>query len=222
MNKSESIKELTSAVNKVMSEVRGIEKNTTVGYGNSSYKGVADQDVKKAIGESMCKHGLSIYCTAVKEKTKIDNWEDDNGKRKQQIFTRVATTYLLCHTSGEFIEISGIGHGADSQDKAAGKATTYALKYALLYTFLVPTGKIDDADAVHSDDMPVKPAKQTAKPELTPSNPKWSIVVKHLSGEGTMTDVLKKFTLTKEMETKLMDEVLASRETPKKQDTALL
>lgn len=59
------------------------------------------------------------------------------------------------HTSGEYLTISGYGHGVDTQDKGAGKATTYALKYALLYTFLVPTGKIDDTDKDHSEDKEV-------------------------------------------------------------------
>ena len=58
----------------------------------------------------------------------------------------------------------GYGHGVDSQDKSAGKATTYALKYALLYAFLVPTGKIDDADNTHSEEIST-PKKSEAKVE---------------------------------------------------------
>jgi hypothetical protein len=44
------------------------------------------------------------------------------------------------------------------------------LKYALLYTFLVPTGKIDDADNTHSDEYetpkvrPKAPAKKPVDP----------------------------------------------------------
>jgi hypothetical protein len=85
----------------------------------------------------------------------VSRWEEKNNygtKMKQSVFTEVKTTYLLIHTSGESIELAGYGHGVDSQDKGAGKATTYALKYALLYSFLVPTGSIDDADSTHSDE----------------------------------------------------------------------
>jgi hypothetical protein len=56
-------------------------------------------------------------------------------------------------------------YGVDSQDKGAGKATTYALKYALLYSFLVPTGDIDDTDIVHSQEYSVKPNKPQVKSE---------------------------------------------------------
>ena len=39
------------------------------------------------------------------------------------------------------ITIESVGEGADSQDKASGKAMTYCYKYALLRTFAIPTGK---------------------------------------------------------------------------------
>jgi hypothetical protein len=146
---------LAKAIIAVMKSVKGIEKNLNVGTGNSSYKGVADQDVKNIIGAAMEKNGLCILPVGVDAKTQIDRWEEAGGqygpKQKQQVFTEVKTTYLLLHESGESMTIEGYGHGVDTQDKSAGKATTYALKYALLYAFLVPTGKIDDADNHASD-----------------------------------------------------------------------
>jgi len=178
MNKSESIINLVHATIKVMAEVKGIDKTLNVGTGNSSYKGVADQEVKKVIGEAMERNGLAMFPIAIDETTNVESWDEvdpyakvaGTTKRKQSVFTKVKTSYLLTHISGEFIEICGFGHGVDSQDKSAGKATTYALKYALLYTFLIPTGKIDDADNTHSDDVhskqPVK--KQEEKPSLSP------------------------------------------------------
>lgn len=174
MNKSESIQEITKAVIKVMTEVKGIEKSMTVGTGNGSYKGVPDQEVKKIIGDSMAKNGLAIFPIGIQSSTKVDRWEatDNYGtKQKQSVFTESTVTYLLTHISGEFIELSGYGHGVDSQDKSAGKATTYALKYTLLYTFLVPTGKIDDADNDHSDNKDVLNGKK--KPELDENGLLW-------------------------------------------------
>jgi len=114
----------------------------------------------------MAKNGLAIFPIDIEENTQLSEWDETSQqygtKRKQSIFTKVKTTYLLTHVSGEFITLMGYGHGVDSQDKSAGKATTYALKYALLYTFLIPTGKIDDSDTIHSDNIetPAK-AKET-------------------------------------------------------------
>ena len=157
---------LAKAVLAVMGEVENIEKGMTVGSGNNTYKGVSDKDVKLKIGRAMQKHGLCLLPISVDETTQIDRWEETNQfgtKQKQSVFTKVSTKYLLLHVSGESQELAGYGQGVDPQDKAAGKATTYALKYTLLYTFLVPTGDIDDADKHHSDSIPM-PAKAVLLP----------------------------------------------------------
>jgi len=160
------MKNLAKAVIAVMKEVKGIDKSMQIGSGSMSYKGVPDQEVKKIIGDAMAKNGLCILPIGVDAKTKIDRWEETtvyNGvpstKMKQSVFTESTCKYLLLHESAESIEICGYGQGVDSQDKSAGKSTTYALKYALLYMFLVPTGKIDDADTTHSDDTPIPKSK---------------------------------------------------------------
>lgn len=161
---------LAKAILKVMAEVKGIDKTMTVGSGASSYKGVPDQEVKKIIGAAMERNGLCLLPLTIEPKTEISRWEETyNGqvKQKQSVFTEVIATYLLLHTSGENVKISGYGHGVDSQDKGAGKATTYALKYALLYSFLVPTGKIDDSDNSHSDNL--ETPKASNLPALTVS-----------------------------------------------------
>jgi hypothetical protein len=89
-------------------------------------------------------------------------------KSKQSIFTKVKTKYLLLHESGESVELAGYGHGVDPQDKGAGKATTYALKNCLLYTFLTPVGKIDDTETTHSNDIaaPAPVEKAPAKKKV--------------------------------------------------------
>ena len=198
MEKSASIVEISKAIIAVMKEVKGIEKNMTVGTGNSSYKGVSDKDVKTAIGKAMENNGLSMLPVSVEPTLQIDRWTETGGqygdKQKQSVFTSVITKYLLIHESGEYIEVSGYGHGTDSQDKAAGKATTYALKYALLYTFMVPTGKIDDADATHSDDIET-PANPVKKP-LPDKALKQGIERIEKGEAGVYDSIMKTFTVS--------------------------
>jgi hypothetical protein len=100
----------------------------------------------------------------------VDRWEEVDAyskstpkdmKSKQSIFTEVDTKYLLLHTSGESIELAGYGQGVDTQDKGAGKATTYALKNTLLNMFLIPTGV--DSDNTHSDEYDVPKVKQASQ-----------------------------------------------------------
>ena len=112
---------------------------------------------------------------AIAPTIKVDRWEEEvidyNTKEKllkskQSILTEVVTKYLLIHTSGETLEVSGYWQGVDTQDKWAGKATTYALKNTLLNMFLVPTWV--DTDDTHSDDLPTPPRKK--------EKPNWEIL----------------------------------------------
>jgi hypothetical protein len=132
---------IAKAIIAVMKEVKGMEKNSKVGTGASTYNGTKDQDVKEVFNEAMAKNGLCILPIGIEEETQIDRWEEvdlysksipKDMKIKQSVFTKVKTKYLLLHESGESIELAGYGHGIDSQDKGAGKATTYALKNCLL------------------------------------------------------------------------------------------
>lgn len=166
------MKNLIKAVLQVMEKVENIDKSMNVGSGNNSYKGTSDKDVKVAFNKAMRDAGLVILPIKVEPKTTIERWEEIDQwskinpkpmKSKQSIFTEVVTTYLLAHESGESQEIQGYGQGVDPQDKSAGKATTYALKYALLYTFLTPTGSIDDADKTHSEEHDIPKSKNYAK-----------------------------------------------------------
>lgn len=194
--------QLAKAIIKVMQEIKGIEKNAKIGTGSYAYNGVSDQEVKQIVGEAMAKAGLCIVPIGVEPKTQIARWTEA-GKEKQAVFTEVTTKYLLMHEGGESVELAGYGQGADSQDKSAGKATTYALKYVLLYTFLIPTGKIDDTDATHSNDLATP--KVDNRPWLT-ENMKAFTKAKELigTGEKTLDDVKHTYQMTEEIEQKLL------------------
>ena len=166
---------LVEAINQVMSEVKSVGKNKTIGQGRNSYKWVSDVDVKQVIQPALVRAGLILVPTKIEPTIKVERWTEDTQygpKQKQSVFTEAKVTYVLWHTSGEQIEVQGYGHGIDSQDKAAGKATTYALKYALLYLFLVPTGEIDDSDTDHSDNKPVPQKKQAVDNSAAKDQPK--------------------------------------------------
>ena len=199
---------LAKAVIAVMKAVKGIEKSMTVGDGRMQYQGVPDYEVKKIIGAAMEANGLCILPIGIEAKSHVERWEEPDYqgkiKQKQSVFTEAITKYLLLHESGESIELAGLGHGVDSQDKGAGKATTYALKYALLYTFLVPTGKIDDSDNVHSDNIPPPPPPPQPKkilPDFTPDHAKWGSAVDALQkGKTTIAAIKTNYTLTADNE----------------------
>lgn len=213
MNKSESIANLVKAMLKVMFAVQNIEKNMTVGSYGNTYKGVADKDVKLAISAAMIEAGLTIAPITIEPKIKIERWEE-SGKIKQSVFTEVNSSYLLMHESGEFIELQGYGHGVDTQDKSAGKATTYALKNTLLYTFLIATGSIDDTDNHHSDSFYTpkstqKPVQQDTpqKPWLNENTEQFDKVVKAMKDGYTIDKIRQKYNVSKKVES-LLNEAL--------------
>ena len=153
---TEKKNKLTLAIIQVMKAVRGMEKNSDVGKGQSAYKGTRDMDVKEVFNKEMADAGLVILPIDIEESTDITKWTEKTqwgDKQKQSVFTKVKVKYLLMHESGESMELAGAGHGVDPQDKGIGKALTYSLKNTLLYTFLTPVGKIDDTDNTHSDDI---------------------------------------------------------------------
>lgn len=161
---------IAKAINKVMEEVWGLWKSLTVWTGNNSYKWVSASEAYDTIRKSMIKNWLSIIPSWVSSKIKIDRWEEVDAwskttpkamKTKQSVFTDVDTTYLLLHDSWEFTTVAWYGQWVDSQDKGAWKATTYALKNALINIFLIPTGDMYDTEDTHSKDIEVP---QSTKP----------------------------------------------------------
>ena len=198
----QSKSKIAAAIISVMKAVKRMEKNSKVGAGtSSSYNGTKDQDVKEVFNEELAKNGLCILPIGIEESTQVDRYEETNNygtKTKQSVFTKVKTKYLLLHTSGESIELSGYGHGVDSQDKGAGKATTYALKNCLLYTFLTPVGKIDDTEETHSEE--IKTPQPKKEPVLSPEPKKYATMTdkqaEDILNACTTLDILKKTFLT--------------------------
>lgn len=164
------MKNIAKAIIEVMKAVKGMEKNSHVGSGNHSYNGTKDQDVKEVFNEAFANAKLCILPIDIQDTVEVSRWEEKTNyglKQKQSVFTTAKVKYMLLHESGESVELMGYGHGVDTQDKGAGKATTYALKNCLLYTFLTPVGKIDDTDTTHSNDIqaPAKKAPVTPPPK---------------------------------------------------------
>lgn len=162
---------------KISEEVGWVAKNLTISIGAGKYKGVSENDVISAIKPLEVKYGIFSYPTKheIAESVDMERVVMRNGQSVVVIdkFIRVKTTYRFVniHDPSEFLEIETLGDGVDPQDKASGKAQTYADKYALLKGYKIPTG--DDPDQEGSKEYE-KPSKQTAaKPtaHTTPEQP---------------------------------------------------
>ena len=156
----------------ITSEIKTVNKNLEVGVGKSAYKAVGEADVLAAVKVLEEKHKVYSYpCKReVIDRALLETEKEYNGTitRSNQIFLRIETTYRFVNTEKpeEFIEITTYGDGIDTQDKAVGKAMTYADKYALLKAYKIITG--DDADQEHSPDRANYTEKQTTEVKATP------------------------------------------------------
>lgn len=195
--------ELINAVLNVMEDCQWIEKSLNVWTWLHSYKWVSDKDVKMKIWSSMRKHWLVIFPTdIVPIKVEKSEWEEtykDETKTKRSYFTEVITKYMLYHKSWASVQLAWYWQWVDTQDKWAGKSTTYALKYTLLYTFLVATWHIDDTDTVNSEEIEI------AKPQfwLVNYNKLVTNKNKYNNCDEALQEIIKHYSINLDFETKI-------------------
>lgn len=133
----------------VMKECQHLQKDMTVGSGNYAYKAISESKVTSEVRKSLIKHGLVFYQSEILKNELI---RLDKGD-KTFFLSLVTVRYILADAEekDQMITVESIGSGIDSQDKSTGKALTYSYKYALLRTFMIPTG--EDPDRHASVDM---------------------------------------------------------------------
>ncbi len=144
----------------ITNEISRVAKNLNVDQGKSSYKAVGEADVLAAVKPAEDKYGVYSFPVdrEIIESSVLTTTNYQGQERKQQ-FMRLRTVYRFVNVDKpeEFIEIATYGDGVDSQDKAPGKAMTYADKYALLKAYKIITG--DDPDQKASAELKGKESK---------------------------------------------------------------
>lgn len=113
---------------------------------------------------------------------------------------------------GSYIDIVGAGHGADTQDKAGGKASTYAWKDAHIKGLDLPDDEMVDTD---DEEKPIKggirqaaPAKsktEVAAPKLTLDQAKAEIAAATSKAELSAAVKRAQASLSPEEQTQLAD-----------------
>lgn len=156
-------------LSKITNEITNVNKNLNVGVGKNSYKAVGEADVLYAVKQMEEKYKVYSYPYDRKivtdEVLEYEKEYDGKVTKGNQIFMRIETTYRFINIEKpeEYVDIKSYGDGIDTQDKAPGKAMTYADKYALLKCYKIITG--DDPDQNASEKTNFK--KTTTKKVLT-------------------------------------------------------
>lgn len=140
----------------ITNEIGVVAKNLEVGVGKSQYKAVGEADVLKAVKELEAKYKVYSYPSnrRIVDSSIMQTRKEYNGQVTEgnQLFMRIEVEYTFVNIEQpeEIVRIITYGDGVDTQDKAPGKAMTYADKYALLKAYKIVTG--EDPDQNHSPD----------------------------------------------------------------------
>lgn len=139
-------------MSKITAEISAVAKNLQVGTGKSSYKAAGEADILASVKPIEAKNGVYSY-PVEREIVESGTMERETQYGKSvQLYMRIRVVYrFLCvDDPTSYIDIVSYGDGVDPQDKAPGKAMTYADKYALMKAYKIITG--DDPDQNMSEE----------------------------------------------------------------------
>ena len=120
--------------------------------GKLGYPYVSEEDILQVVRPAMIRHGITLNPTKVQQ-LEAGQFKTKNGAIMRVVRLQVTFGLQCALEDGktETAVVETVGEGADSMDKASGKAMTAALKYALRQTFLVASGL--DPDKYKSQDI---------------------------------------------------------------------
>ena len=136
----------------VMSAVNYLNKDGFVETGKGKgYKALTDEKVLGAVRPALVSAGLVILPVKMEQQRTDEQVKAYDGSTKTNRITDVSVTYRIINVEDpkDYVDVVSAGTGVDTQDKGIGKAMTYAKKYAILNSFLIPSG--EDTDQISSD-----------------------------------------------------------------------
>jgi hypothetical protein len=166
----------------VMREVGYIQKEEK--KVNNQYRFVSHDAVVGEVRPSMLRHGIIVEPRIIESKLKIREIITEKNERKIGYVAQVKMEFDFVNVDDpkDRITAPGIGMGIDPQDKATGKAMSYAKKYALLNALLLETGDDPERDVNYS--LGSKQAEPAAQPAF-PRDKQYSFVVNTTTALGT-------------------------------------
>lgn len=139
-------------------------QNTQQGY---KFRGI--DDVMNELHEKFSQNGVFIL-TEILDQRREERPTKSGGIN---IYSINIYRFTFMAEDGSFVQSTQVGEGMDNGDKASNKAASVALKYALLFMFLIPTEDAKDpendshdlkADKKQADNKPAAPSKPAQLP----------------------------------------------------------
>jgi len=126
----------------VMRDVRNVGKDGRNESQSYNFRGV--DDAIGALAQPLRDHGVFMTPEVLDFKTEVRG-------RQNAVLMRIA--FHFYGPAGDHVTAITLGEGSDFADKAANKAMSAALKYALIHTFMIPVDakSLDDGDRDHPE-----------------------------------------------------------------------
>lgn len=130
-------------INKVMESVSFVTKDSTVGFGNNSYRAVSHDKVTEIVRPHFVANKIMIVPFQVDKGISIDG-KTSKGNDKIRFEAVYDVKFIDCEDSNSNLTVRVEAHAEGSDDKCAGKALSYAVKNAMLKVLMLETGENDE------------------------------------------------------------------------------
>lgn len=136
-------------IGQAMREIGAIGKTSRNQQQGFMYRGI--DAVYNALNPVMSKLGIFITPEILdhkREERTTKKYDQQGNERTSVLFYSIITVrYTVYAPDGSNIQLTVIGEGMDSGDKATNKALSIAMKYAMFQLFCIPTEDLVDPDA---------------------------------------------------------------------------
>jgi hypothetical protein len=166
-----TVPNLASRLLAVMGEVPYIQKGGKTQSG-PSFKYVRHDDVVALVRPALVKHGVAFLATVRPESLGcVEVAPTKSGTARYKTTLMVDMTFVNVDDPADAYSVSFPGEGIDTEDKASGKALSYALKNGLLKTFMIEAGDEADNEATSPESAPASHPQPAATPRQSPVQP---------------------------------------------------
>lgn len=169
-------------INEVMKRIEYLTKDDKVSFGTTNYKAISEEKVTTSVRKELV--SLGIVIAPIEQTMNVTELIRSDKTVNQRADVNVKYRIQNIDDVNDYIIVSSSGSGVDTQDKAIGKAMTYAYKYMLLRTFAIPTG--EDPDKIASVETDTKMANEVSRRKI------------NLKELGILQQTIAKYNLTDE------------------------
>lgn len=169
-------------VNAIQQSVGYVKKDADVGFGNAAYKAVTHDAVMSKLREQLVEKKIVVVPHQRDLGATQKTGETTKGKDWILFRALYDIHYVCADNPTDFLVVSVEGHGEDQNDKADGKALSYACKSAHLKLFLLATGE-NDEERVETDNVSKSQPRQNNRPPADPANTATADMARELKDE---------------------------------------